>query len=507
MKQNSFKRILLVSATFLLIGSVWGCKGEEKPGEDNSVVGNKEDANYEKPYEGNAATLPYGDKPYTSSYDDEAEALRQEILELKDTKFETETTYYISYKGDDFNDGLTPETAWKTTTMLNVTPPNSTILFERGGVYRGNFTLASNVNYGAYGEGPKPCIYGSVKNYAVESLWNNYEGNIWRVRVDGAIDVGNVIFDHGKQAGIRVFKKDMLNQDYAYLYQDGVVYMYFSAGNPGAVHEDIEISDTVHVLTGPEDLSNVTIENLCIKYGAAHGIGFGRRTKNITIRGCEIGYIGGGIPGGGAGARYGNGIEFWMECEDIVVENCWVYQCYDAGITHQSASAAEEKNISFNNNLVEYCQYNFEFFNQHGRTINVSYTNNILRFAGYGVFDPKDRRGSNSSACANICLWNRLNPCDNFVIKDNILDTSYGYEIYGWHLNEVGKGPTVEGNSYLQQPQMATYYMDTDSTKIVPSITQTAQGKLYAAGSQKAMEEGVAAIDRTAKEVLFEKHD
>ena len=508
MKQKYMKKLLLLFLTLLLTGAVCGCEKEKESEEKkDNVVNNQEEVQYEKPYEGNAAILPYGDKPYTSSYDDEAETLRQEILELEDTKFETDVVYYISYKGDDFNDGLTPETAWKTTTMLNVTPPNSTVLFERGGVYRGNFKLASNVNYGAYGEGAKPCIYGSAKNYADDSLWRKHSDNVWKVRVENAIDVGNVVLNHGEYVAARVFNKNSLNRDYTYIYQDEVVYMYCSQGNPGQAFSDIEISDTVHVITGPTGLENVTIENLCIKYGAAHGIGFERNTKNITIRGCEIGYIGGGIPGGGAGSRYGNGIEFWMECENIVVEDCWVYQCYDAGITHQSGAYAVEKNINFDSNLVEYCQYNLEFFNQEGQTINVTYSNNILRFAGYGVFDPKDRRGSNSSATANICLWWRLNPCENFVIKDNILDTSYGYLIAGWHLNEAGKGPTVFGNAYVQQPQMATYYMDVDSTKIVPAITKTADDKLYAAGSQSAMDIGVAAIDKSPKKVLFEKYE
>lgn len=507
MKLINLKRILLLSLLLLLVGSVSGCKGENKPDEGKDTPNKEEEVDHELPYEGNAATLPYGDKPYTSSYDDEAEALRQKILNLEDTKFETENVFYISYKGNDFNDGLTPETAWKTITMLNVTPPNSTVLFERGGVYRGTIKLASNVNYGAYGEGPKPCIYGSVRNYAVESLWDNYEGNIWRVRATDAIDIGSVIFDHGEKVGIRVFKKEELNKDYTFMYHEGVVYVYLSKGNPATVHEDIEICDTVHVMMGDQNLSNVTIENLTIKYGAAHGISFTKNTNNVTIRGCEIGYIGGGIPGGSSGARYGNGVEFWLDCSNIVVEDCWVYQCYDAGLTHQSSSDAIQKDIIFRRNLVEYCQYNLEFFNQEGMTTNVTYTDNILRFAGYGVFDPKDRLGSNSSACSNICLWWRLNPCRDFIIKDNIMDTSYGYMIAGWYLNEAGRGATVAGNTYIQQPQMKTYFFDVDSTKIVPSITKTAEGVLYAATSQTLMDEGVAAIDSSAKEVLFEKHD
>ena len=97
--------------------------------------------------------------PMTGGSDVEAEALRQSILNTKDELVVTGTTYYVSPKGDDANDGTSPETAWQTMdAVINNTPllqAGDAVLFERGYIYRRKSTLfvKSGVTYGAYGEG------------------------------------------------------------------------------------------------------------------------------------------------------------------------------------------------------------------------------------------------------------------------------------------------------------------------------------------------------------------
>jgi len=122
--------------------------------------------------------------------------------------------YYISPDGDDSNDGLSPETAWKTLGKLNSAAvgelncsaeqintkeypqyqwaaehpdewitlnPGDVVLFERGGVWRGGFVTAEGVTYSAYGEGAKPEILGSPENGSGAEKWSLLEGteNIW----------------------------------------------------------------------------------------------------------------------------------------------------------------------------------------------------------------------------------------------------------------------------------------------------------------------------------------
>ena len=493
------KKAIAFMLALTTVLSLSACKGK---GSKNA----KNDIPHEQPFSGNAAYVPYEDGEFTSKYDKDADKLREEILNMKDSKPTTELVYYISYRGNDENDGLSEKTPWATTANLVAVPENSTVLFERDGVYRtSGIDMKSNTFYGAYGEGPKPCIYGSLQNYADESLWTQYSDNLWKIELDNASDVGNIIFDNGKMAAQRVYNKERLTQDYMYLYGNNTVFLYLSKGNPGALHDDIEITMLGNgaVFKGKWQLTNVTLENLCIKYGN-FGIQAGANNKGVTVRGCEIGYIG-GCTAESKIYRWGNGIEFWGSCNDATVEKCWVYQCYDAGITNQCSEPTTMDNIKYDNNLIEFCQNPIEFFHRPGATTkNIFYTNNILRFAGYQVFDPKERHGSDSSHTALILTyWQKKYTVENFIIENNILDTSYGYLLGGDCFNTSG-GITVRNNSYYQQTGLKTFFFETDKNKIVPSVAKLEDGIVYTAQSKAELEKGVAKVDSSPKAVDFQ---
>lgn len=70
-------------------------------------------------------------------------------------------TYYVSNSGDDANDGLSPETAWKTIARVNQDTyiPGDKILFERGGEWenttlqpQGSGSAEAYITIGAYGD-------------------------------------------------------------------------------------------------------------------------------------------------------------------------------------------------------------------------------------------------------------------------------------------------------------------------------------------------------------------
>jgi len=80
------------------------------------------------------------------------------------------TTYYVdATNGNDFNNGLSPETAWKTISKVNSMDfkPGDTILFKRGEIWREQLIVPSSgtegrpITFGAYGEGEKPKITGA----------------------------------------------------------------------------------------------------------------------------------------------------------------------------------------------------------------------------------------------------------------------------------------------------------------------------------------------------------
>ena len=121
-----------------------------------------------------------------------ATALLEEAVERRETILTTETqivqgetltpgetytgtAYYVSNKGNDGNDGLSPDTAWATLDRVNEAPLQygDAVFFERGGVWR-NTTVETKegVTYSAYGEGAKPRICASPENGGDPDLWS-----------------------------------------------------------------------------------------------------------------------------------------------------------------------------------------------------------------------------------------------------------------------------------------------------------------------------------------------
>ena len=84
------------------------------------------------------------------------------------------TKYYMSNSGCDCNDGLSPETAINTFERLEDMDfkAGDAVLFKRGDTFRlvRQFNTESDMIFGSYGEGEKPKLYGSARNYAT-SIW------------------------------------------------------------------------------------------------------------------------------------------------------------------------------------------------------------------------------------------------------------------------------------------------------------------------------------------------
>ena len=333
--------------------------------------------------------------------------------------------FYVSQKGNDDNKGLTPDSAWQTlkniTADAEILRSGDRVLFERNGIYRGSMKLVTGVTYSAYGTGKKPQLYGSLLNYAQKKLWEyTSQNNVWKLHVGPIKDVGNLVFEHGKICGIKRLENNLVsNYEFWHSTDEEALYLYLETGNPGAEFEDIEVFHNEHIMWGNKQYTkDILIENLCLKYTGAHAICFCHGSENITVRNCEIGYIGGSMMN--EEVRYGNGFEVVDGCTNILVENNWVYQCYDAGITHQSSfqPGCVQKNIVFRGNLIEYCNYSI---------------------------------GSDTSVLSHICCYSRMMPSKNFIIRNNVLDTSLRFlTAIGCTNDKEGLGPTMVGNHYIQ---------------------------------------------------------
>ena len=124
-------------------------------------------------------------KEFLTEIDKIAESLKNEIHDLPDSEDFAGAVYYVSAEGDDENDGLSPESAWKTLAKVSSFDfcEGDAVRFRRGDVFRGCVKTRSGVKYCAFGEGEKPKLYGSEKNLANPDLWKIYdsEKNIWKL--------------------------------------------------------------------------------------------------------------------------------------------------------------------------------------------------------------------------------------------------------------------------------------------------------------------------------------
>ena len=401
-------------------------------------------------------------------------------------------TIYVSTYGSDDNSGLSESEALRTVAAANkLAVSGDLVLFERGCEWRERWVSKSGVTYSAYGAGPKPVFNGNVLGNAADpKLWTLVEGttNVYKY-AHKTYDVGNIVLKrNGTTSTVtkltpNINNSQMLlnnkvfdpatsmtqNNSFISIYDgpvdkgvtlegtSGLSTLYFRCyyGNPGDYYDSIEIC-TRGTLVGITN--NTTFDNLEIKYAGSHGFGSGT-ANNVHFSNCTISYIGGSAQyytyttGAGYMVRFGNGIEIYGSTDGFTIDNCYVYQCYDAGITHQHSAggttAMTHKNVKFTNNVIDKCIYNIEYFMGAGDTEsttrkmeNILYSGNILARSGRGW-------GYQPSRSASIVGWNHhRNEAYDFVIRDNIFFGDYynsiiiGAEKEDWL-------PDFHGNTYI----------------------------------------------------------
>jgi hypothetical protein len=252
----------------------------------------------------------------------------------------------------------------------------------------------------------------------------------------------------------------------------GPLYLRCDKGNPGDLYDRIEFNlreCTFYVSTN----NAVTVDNLCFLYFGSHAIG-SSTSNNLTVRNCEIGWGGGNvhnynpandtIPGNVT--RFGNGVEVYGACRNFRIENCYVYEIYDAGITHQISTGTNTnilmESVYYVNNVLERSIYNIEYFlglHSGNPTLmkfkkDVYYIGNICRMAGYGwgVQRPDSNLPSNIRAGSG-------NLASNYVIEDNIFDRTVDFSHRGLDSNvrtltgfPQSSTPYFVNNKFVQTP-------------------------------------------------------
>ena len=393
-------------------------------------------------------------KYYQSVSDDEAILMLKKIQNTKDTLYVKGNKYYVSSNGKNTNGlDINNPIDIKYFDKLNLKSGDA-ILFKRGDCFRldKSIELISGVSYGAYGCGEKPLFLGSNKNYSSLELWQkSSEQCIWQTTLSSN-DAGIMMFNDNFAFGeLREQLEELKAEfDYSYDKNSGILSLY-SEKNPAETYSNIEIGTLSTFFASRENATDIVIDNIAMRYCCGHAISFDNNADNIKITNCEIGYCGGMRWGT---ERLGNGVQFWMNAKNILIENCWVYEQFDAGITFQSVLSAKYKNIRFINNLLEYNNYNIEFFinesDENSEMQNIDFSGNIMRFAGYGWgYNRPYVHGT-----AHLVGWQTLveNQKD-FKIENNIFDCSARSLVcWFWEEGKNQNGLLVKNNMFYQMP-------------------------------------------------------
>jgi len=434
------------------------------------------------------------------------------ILGLPDDEDFAGAVYYVSAEGDDENDGKSPESAWRTLAKVSSFDfsAKDTVRFRRGDVFRGFVKTAPYVRYCAYGEGEKPRFYGWNKNLADPALWKIYDKDncIWKL-CENILDCGTLVFNDGAAHSRKLIpsyrdgrfvcrydeskefvisremtrdldifckydntltEKPSKGEDFPIPALDwnslGELYLRCDAGNPGSVFSSIEALTRRHMFFNSSN-PGVSIDNLCLKYIGTHAISAGRGTAGLHVSGCEIGWVGGAIqhysgtdpnyPEGRRGSvtRYGNGVEIYGSCDDYIVKNCYIYQIYDAGITHQITTNGAPftlSNVKYLGNLIENCVYSIEYFldqnkGEDGSLIDgCEIADNILRLSGFGW----GQQRHNVHTPAHVKGWSYRNTARNFSIHNNVFDRA-AYRMIHTVALDAASCPEMFENTYIQK--------------------------------------------------------
>jgi len=441
-------------------------------------------------------------KEYLDYLDSKQHMMRERIRNTVTNVKYKGTAHYVAQNGSDDNDGLTPETPWKTLEKASKAElaENDAVFFKRGDIFRGHLDCQAGVTYSAYGEGKKPELYGWYENFGGADNWEcvNEEKHIWKLKKE-IPDTGTLVFNEGEAWAIKLVPsyvngKFVLrdNNDVDFVFENeakvdlafhqactkemvegvplishtctntGDVYLRCDKGNPGELYSSIEILPKRNTIS-VGGKKNVTIDNLCIKYCGAHGVGSGS-VEGLTVQNCEFGWIGGAIQHYNHGnparkgfvTRYGNGVEIYGGCKDYTVDNCYFYQVYDAAITHQTDCSGRHQdmiNVKYTNNLIETSTYSIEYFLSF-RDVDTNTSimrdlyigNNFMKDSGCGWGNQR----YNPETPAHIKSWNSQNPAENYVVENNVFYYSTYDLLQIGCINRDGV-PVMRGNTYIQK--------------------------------------------------------
>jgi hypothetical protein len=191
-------------------------------------------------------------------------------------------TYYVDTAGSNGNDGLSPQTPWRTLLKVGISTfqPGDVILFKRDCVWNewltppSSGTTGSLIKFDAYGNGQPPEFTG---RYATSnSQWTNTSGNVWQIALTAAQAISQLKFvQFGTIWGNTQTSQAALahNRDWYYDNVNQILYVYSSGGNPVTAYGSI----TPIILSGQSlininSVSYIQVQHIKLDWYDGYGV-------------------------------------------------------------------------------------------------------------------------------------------------------------------------------------------------------------------------------------------
>ena len=404
--------------------------------------------------------------------------------EMKINTYSDGITYYIasngtSADGTNIDDPMSLEIANKKTYY-----GNDKVLFKKGDTFYGiiQFNVNANENnlfyIGSYGSETEEMPIITTSIYVDnENAWNEFDENIYRLDLSNrdyikgyyttSTQLYNIGFFRDENNNIFGNKKSNLNSltnNFDFFCENN--YMYVKAEeNPTKLLGKITFATRTSIV---RISSNTILDGIKIKDSGGHGITKNGYTSYSIITNCIIENIGGAYQNGTT-IRYGNGIEFWNQAKNTIVQNCIFRNIYDAAYTLQGSSVTDGffNNICQNNIFIK-CTYPLEFSCRYldstencfldGTTVENNIIIDQARGWGYEVRDDKYQP-------ANIVSWTiPENTGEKNTFKNNRCYNSKAL----YYKSSV---TTVETYKNAIEADYNTYYLNDDTIFFIDTTT------------------------------------
>lgn len=190
-------------------------------------------------------------------------------------------TYYVDPAGSNGNDGLSPQTPWRTLLKVGISTfqPGDTILFRRDGVWNEWLTPPSSgaagnlIKFDAYGNGRPPEFTGRYATTAAQ--WTNTSENVWQITLSATQAIPQLRFvQFGTIWGNVQGSQAALGHSRDWYYDSASQNLYvYSSGNPVTTYGSV----TPIILSGQSlinlnNVSYVQIQHLQLDWYDGYGV-------------------------------------------------------------------------------------------------------------------------------------------------------------------------------------------------------------------------------------------